>query len=582
MSSFTIGGSVTGLSASGLVLQDNGGDNLTVSSGASMFTFSTKVSSGAAYAVTVYAQPTGETCTVTQGTGTATANVTSVSVACTVNTYSIGGSVTGLNTSTSVVLQDNGTDNLTVSSTGKFTFPTKLSSGTAYNVTVYTQPTGQTCTVSQGTGTATANVTSVSVACTTNTYTVAGTISGLSTAGLKLQDYTNGEILPVPAGATKYQFTQSVAYGTNVQVKVTAQPAFETCKAGNSNFSGPITSNITTDTFSCATVTTATVSTFATTSVNSPAGVAVDSSGNVYVANRSGNDILLITPGGTVSVLAGNGTAGDVNGTTAAGAEFNSPTGVAVSASGTIYVADFYNNQIRQIVCTGGLTAGNCQVSLLAGAGPTGAGYVDATGSGAKFYNPLGVAVGPSGNIYVADFNNNAIREVTPSGVVTTVAGSSTGATGDSNGSGSSASFNGPAGVAVDSTGNVYVADEFNNQIRVINSSGVVSTLAGSSTGAHGYADGTGSAASFYEPIDVAVDSAGNVYVADYANNEIRLVAPTGLVSTLAGSATATPGLVNGPASTATFDAPSGVAVNASGDVFVGDQNDNAIREIVP
>ena len=490
-SSFTIGGSVSGLSASGLILQDNGGDNLTVASGASTFTFATQVASGGAYAVTVLTQPSGATCTVTNGSGTATANVTSVKVACVA------------------------------------------------------------------------------------TYTVAGTITGPLNAGLKLQDYSGGETLPVPAGVGSYKFTQAVASGTTVQVKVTAQPAFETCNPGSSNFSGPITSNITTDTFSCAAVpaTSVQVTSFASgTSFNAPAGVAVDSSGNVYVANSAGNDILLISPSGTVSVLAGSGTAGfldNASGTSAATAEFSSPTGVAVNSSGTIYVADFYNNAIREIQCTS-LTASACQVTTVAGAGPGGAGYVNGTGSGAKFDNPLGVAVGPSGNLYVADFNNNAIREVTPAGVVTTVAGSPTTAT-----------FNGPAGVAVDSAGNVYVADEFNNEIRMINSSGVVSTLAGSTTAGH--ADGTGSAASFSQPIDVAVDSAGNVYVADYANNEIRLVSPAGTVSTIAGLPPPTAaGNANGPATTATFDAPSGVAVNASGDVFVGDQNNNEIREIVP
>lgn len=495
------------------------------------------------------------------------------------STFSIGGTITGLNAS-GLVLQDNGGDNLTVNSGATtFTFATKVASGGAYAVTVLTQPTGETCTVSNGSGTATANVTSVGVSCTATTYTVAGTITGLSNAGLKLQDYSGGEILSVSAGATKYQFTKSVPYGTNVQVTVNAQPTLETCTAGSSNFSGPITSNITTDTFSCSTVT-ATVSTFGTAGspLNGPAGVAVDSSGNVYVANTAGNDILLITPTGTVTKLAGTGTAGFVNGAGTT-AEFSNPSGVAVTSSGTIYVADYFNNRIRKIVCTS-LTVANCTVSTLAGSGATG--NADGTGGNATFNLPSGVAVDSAGNVYVADSHNNEIREVTPAGVVTTLAGSLT--AGAANGSGTSATFNGPSGITVDSSGNIYVADYLNNEIRKIVCTGstastcTVSLLAGSGTA--GSADGTGSSATFYKPNDVAADSAGNVYVADSGNNEIRLVAPTGLVSTVAGTGVSS--FVNGPANTATFASPSGVVANASGDVFVGDLGNNAVREIKP
>ena len=172
---YTIGGSVTGLSGTGLVLQDNGGDNLSVSASGS-FTFATKLNSGATYSVTVMTQPTGQTCTVSSGTGTASANITSVAVACTTSTpnVTIGGTVTGL-TGTGLVLQDNGGDNLTVSQNGAFTFATALASGTAYAVTVLTQPSSpaQTCTVASGSGTtASTNVISVAVTCTGGTASV--------------------------------------------------------------------------------------------------------------------------------------------------------------------------------------------------------------------------------------------------------------------------------------------------------------------------------------------------------------------------------------------------------------------------
>ena len=428
-----------------------------------------------------------------------------------------------------------------------------------------------------------------------SSYTVSGTITGLNNAGLKLQDYSGGETLAVSAGATSYQFTQSVPSGTDVQVKVTAQPSLQTCAAGASNFSGPISANITTDTFSCTTLT-ATVSTLAgssagntdgtgtTAEFDGPIGVAVDSSGALYVADSTNNEIRKIVCTGstastcTVTTLAGLGPTqgGDTNGP-GTSATFNYPTGVAVDSSGNLYVADFYNNQIRKIVCTGS-TASTCTVSTFAGSGAKG--NLDGVGTAAEFDEPSGVAVDSSGNVYVADYGNNEIRKITPAGDVTTLAGS--GAAGNSNGSGTSATFNGPAGVAVDSSGNVYVADFNNSEIRMINASDVVSTLAGSGTA--GNQDGMGTAAEFDGPNDVAVDSAGNVYVADSKNNEIRLVAPTGLVSTLAGTGTA--GNLNGSASAAEFDSPSGVAVSVSGstagNVYVGDLSNNQIRQIVP
>ena len=171
----------------GLVLQDNGGNNLTVSTNGA-FTFSNSVASGAAYSVTLPTQPTGQSCTVTNGSGTASANVTNVQVVCS-NLYTIGGTVSGL-TGTGLVLQDNGGNNLAVSASGSFAFSTAVASGAAYSVTVLTQPTGQSCTVSSGSGTASANVSNVQVTCARTTYTIGGTISGLTASGLVLADGT--------------------------------------------------------------------------------------------------------------------------------------------------------------------------------------------------------------------------------------------------------------------------------------------------------------------------------------------------------------------------------------------------------
>jgi DNA-binding beta-propeller fold protein YncE len=253
-----------------------------------------------------------------------------------------------------------------------------------------------------------------------------------------------------------------------------------------------------------------------------PMGVAVDAAGNLYVADQGNNEIRKITTTGAVSVFAGSLISGNGN-ATAALSLFTGPTGVAVDATGAnVYVADYGNNLIRKI------SGGN--VTTLAGGSK--AGKANGTGTAATFSGPAGVAVDAAGNVYVADFVNNLIRKITAAGVVTTLAGSGT--AGNANGTGTAASFNGPRSVALDAAGNVYVADANNNLIREITPAGVVTTLAGS--GSKGNTDGTGTAASFYYPSGVAVDGAGNVYVADADNNLIRKITPTGAVTSLAGS----------------------------------------------
>jgi prepilin-type N-terminal cleavage/methylation domain-containing protein len=294
-----------------------------------------------------------------------------------------------------------------------------------------------------------------------------------------------------------------------------------------------------------------------------PYGVAVDTSGTAYVADYNNHRIRKISPAGVVSTLAGSGTAGFSDGTGTA-AQFNRPYGVAVDSSGTVYVADNGNQSIRKITPAG-------VVSTLAGSGT--AGFSDGTGTAAQFDTPLGVAVDASGTVYVADGNNRRIRKISPAGVVSTLAGSGT--LGFSDGTGTAAQFYIPYGVAVDASGTVYVADTFNYRIRKISPAGVVSTLAGSGTS--GSSDGTGAAAQFYYPGSVAVDNSGTVYVADIGNNRIRKISPAGVVSTLAGS---TPGVADGTGTAAQFYAPTGVAVDSSGSVYVADTNNNRIRKI--
>ena len=300
-----------------------------------------------------------------------------------------------------------------------------------------------------------------------------------------------------------------------------------------------------------------------------PQGVAVDTSGNVYVADTSNYTIRKVTPGGVVSTLAGMALSGGSNDGTGSAAQFGYPTGVAVDASGNVYVADYGNHTIRKVT-SGGV------VSTLAGQAGT-YGSTDGTGSAALFYNPQGVAVDGSGNVYVSEYYNCTLRKVTSSGVVTTLAGLA-GTYGSSDGTGNAARFWAPSGVAVDTSGNLYVADQYNHTIRKVTSGGVVSTLAGL-PGNYGSSDGTGSAARFNYPTGVAVDGSGNVYVADEVNYTIRKVTPGGVVSTLAGLAGSS-GSSDGTGSAARFNNPLGVAVDGSGNVYVADYGNSTIRKV--
>jgi streptogramin lyase len=315
-----------------------------------------------------------------------------------------------------------------------------------------------------------------------------------------------------------------------------------------------------------------------------PCGVTVDRAGNLYVADDFNNTIREVTPAQVVTTLAGGPgyNPGSVDGTGNA-AQFNYPDGVAADTNGNVYVADFNNNTIREITPVGFTWV----VTTLAGlAGSVGS--ADGTNSAARFNGPADVAVDSAGNLYVADINNCTVREVTPVGtnwVVTTLAGLA-GNPGSANGMGSGARFRYPEGVAVDSTGNVYVADSYNHTIREVTPVGtnwVVTTLAGLA-GNHGSADGTNSAARFYYPEGVAVDTNGNLYVADQINGTIRKLTPVGtnwVVTTLAGLA-GNYGSADGTNSAARFAEPSGVAVDSAGNLYVADNDNFTIRKMTP
>ncbi len=298
---------------------------------------------------------------------------------------------------------------------------------------------------------------------------------------------------------------------------------------------------------------------------SSPTGVTVDGGGNVYIADSFNSLIRQVTPIKTVSTLAGNGS-GNNNGNGVL-ATFRNPLGVAIDLLGNIYVADAGNNLIRKID-----RAGN--VTTLAGSGSSGSANNNNPAS-ATFNHPDGVAVDNTGNIYVVESANNRIRKINPQGVVTTLAGS--GASGWADGNGPGAIFNHPQGITVDNNGIIYIADSHNNRIRKITPGGTVTTIAGS--GAVGSQNGIGTSSRFNNPVGIAVDRVGNVYVGDQLNNQIRKIDPNGVVSTLAG--TGSPGAVDGAGITASFDNPSGITIDGAGNLYVADTKNNEIRKVV-
>jgi sugar lactone lactonase YvrE len=294
---------------------------------------------------------------------------------------------------------------------------------------------------------------------------------------------------------------------------------------------------------------------------NNPQGVAVDAAGNVYVADSFNNTIRKITPAGIVTTIAGTGTAGYADGP-ATSAQFYAPSGLTVDSQGNVFVADYGNNVIREITAAG-------VVSTFAGNGT--AGYVDGAATVAEFNSPAGIAIDKQGNLYVADHNNNMIRKVTSAGVVSLIAGTKTAGyinAAVNTTTGVYASFNNPSGVAVDATGNIYVADIGNNAIRKITPGLVVTTVGG----------GPSQSAVIGFPAGITIDQQGDFFITDESGRILELTA-AGVLYNLAGASNVT-GFADGVGSAAQFNVPQGIAVDAQGNVFIADPNNNRIREL--
>ena len=307
--------------------------------------------------------------------------------------------------------------------------------------------------------------------------------------------------------------------------------------------------------------------------LNYPNGIFAGTSGIVYIAASGNNKIRMVSSAGIITTFAGTGTAGSGgDGGAAISAQLSYPFGVSVDISGKMYIADQCNTKIRMV--TNGL------ITTLAGTGIGGSTGDGGVATSAKLNNPFGVSVDISGNVYIADYGNNKIRMVTNTGIITTFAGTGAfGSSGDS-GAATSAQLYNPTGVSVGLSGNVYIADSYNQKIRMVASTGIITTFAGTGIGGSSGDGGAATSAQLYYPNGVSVDISGNVYIADQVNYKIRMVTNTGIITSLAGTGTKGSNGDGGAATSAQLNDPAGVSVDIYGNVYIADTYNNKMRMV--
>lgn len=309
--------------------------------------------------------------------------------------------------------------------------------------------------------------------------------------------------------------------------------------------------------------------------INTPSGIAFDSAGNLYFADTGNQRIRKISTNGTISTVAGNGIMGFAgDGGPATQAVLNQPVGVAVDSEGHIFIADSANNRIREVLSDG-------TIGTFAGNGNA-AFFGDGTAPiFAAIHAPRGLAFDPAGNLYIADTQDHRVRKINPDNTIVTVAGNGQPGFSGDGGPAINAALNLPSSIAFDSAGNLYIADQANNRIRKVSTNGTISTVAGTDTVFTGDG-GPAAIALISHPQGVAVDRAGNLYISETGENRIRKVTTDGIISTLAGTGNCCYSNDGGPANQASLNQPWGVAVDPAGNVYIGDSGNNAIRLVQP
>jgi len=303
--------------------------------------------------------------------------------------------------------------------------------------------------------------------------------------------------------------------------------------------------------------------------------------GALFVCDKDNHCLRMIAPGNTVwavgpiTTFCGDkeSASGHVDDTGTV-ARFNQPFGLAFDAAGDLFVADTYNHCIRKVTAAG-------VVTTFVGTTGTTSGHVDDTGTAARFNWPVGLAFDTAGVLYVADNANNCIRKVTAAGVVTTFVGTTGTTSGHVDDTGTAARFDGPCGLAFDASGNLFVSETSNNCIRKVTAAGVVTTFVGTTGTTSGHVDDTGTAARFFFPQGLVFDATGNLYVSDTNNNCIRKVTPAGVVTTFVGTATGTfSGHVDDTGTAARFWYPRGLVIDGDGNLTLCDSDNHCIRKI--
>ena len=305
------------------------------------------------------------------------------------------------------------------------------------------------------------------------------------------------------------------------------------------------------------------------TAFSAPFGLAVDADGNLYVADSANHQVRKVDPEGNVTTFAGTGQFGSTGG------HLNFPAAVAVDAAGSVYIAERRNHRIRKVDSGGAITT-------VAGTGRVGHGGDGGPATEAFLFDPIGVAVDAAGNVYVADRRNHRIRKIDTAGTITTYAGTGEPGSAGDGGSATAASLAYPAGVAVDTAGNVYVADMGNGKVRKIDAVGTITTFAGTGDPRTAGDGGPATEASLAYPAGLAVDSAGNVYVADMGSGRVRRIDAAGTITTIAGAGDSGTAQDGGPATRARLAYPAGVAAASDGKLYVSEFGGARVRILTP
>ncbi len=615
--SYSLGGTVAGLSAGRqVVLLSGAGTQATLSSNGN-FRFPDALPSGAKYNLTVLQQPLNQTCAVSNGSDTVgiKADVSNITVVCADNPSILGGTVSGLPAGTTLTVSSGAQSTVMISANGPYTLPVRPASGTPYTVSITSQPTGAQCVLANSTGTAgNAPVNNIDIQCSRGTVTVGGDLSGLAIGQQVQLKLVASGVTPTTLALSvngSFTFAAPVTFGGDYQITIDSQPSGQSCTLSNAAGT-TVTAPVTAVRVSCA------LSRHAL--GGSVTGLMAVPGGQPLVL-RNGNDLLSLSVNGpfqfpslladgagysvtvvsqptgqTCSLLndaagavsgpvstvlaqclsfvwrsrlvAGSGMAGTID-EVGGSARFSGPSGLAIGPRGDLLVADFSSSRIRSISVPMGA------VTTLAGSAVPGLVNSPAPLS-ASFRAPAGLAVNRAGDVFVADSGNHVIRRIAAgSGEVTIWAGS--GVAGHADGAGTQAQFNNPRGLAIDAQDNLYVADTGNHTVRRITPAGVVILLAGS-PGVSGRGDGAATAARFNGPAGLAISPQGVLVVADTQNHLIRALTPTGQVATVAGSGQA--GLQDGSGNRASFSLPLGVAVDAQSTVYVADSGNHTIRQV--